>query len=1703
MASIDQARSGSNMADDPFISTPPHAHPPPLRYASFDHDKFSMQTSSSPTQARRALEAHMKETDRRIQDASRLGTSLLQQRKELAARLKELEAQKNSSEITPELQKKLAELEREYTEVGRETARAFLPKSSMAPATNDQLQSPAVFSGDSRASPSKVTAPSRKQRNQPASRVHDIEFATEISTSLLAQVRSLQAALVEKDDALRQTTSDKSQLEMDYAHIRQRMRQFDDNEQKYKDENWNLETQLQEITALHKDATDREQRLHQTLKSSQSDREGTLRELEDLKATHGKLYDDHANIKRQHESDLHYLRRDIDAHEHERDQLQKKIEELMSQNTELARAVALRWNEGNDQAERSAGSGDDDLAADRDPMDYSPPPSPTKGGRQGGLETETLKSSLQHAHRMIQNLKNNIHREKTEKIELKRMLQDARDEVESRRTDGGNGTMKKRRSEQEPKQKKPLSQIGAARMSKEEIFMEDDPEWEDHDGESPIRRSTNSAAYARNDGVDMPGAYLITPMEESTDAFETANENETDAFQTGNEEFDEDSGEATETEAGVNRRDTVTQRMAPLNNRRAGDRSSFLSTASTSADEDENNSLPIQGELPRYRMRASRLIRRGARPADIVEVNSSANNSPAISHFSSDRGTPVPVGQSLGDELDGLSDEETEMEGTPSRSGVDSDRFTPASVRSRDVSGATPATTRSFVESKPDMVDSGMMTEPWEPEQKESKSVLAAASGAVGGLFAGITGSAIAGHADKKDEKAESEASEKSIRPVEQKHQLPEKQDLPLPVPVTVPAQQISSIINQETEPVAPAPVERAVPQHSSIVSQHTEPIVAPSAPPPAVPQQSAIVSQDTEPTAASPVAVPAVPQHSAIVSQQTEPVVPSPSAMSAAAQHITPESPVLPLAFQQLGIVSQHIAPESPARPRALEQSDIVAQHTAPESPARPRPFEQSGIMAQQFTPESPARPREPEQSGILSQHTEPQTPQRGLPSQRSTIKSQHTTPVSPQFADFELTPLQSRPAVSLSSIVSQNVEPLQINKSAKSVEPTEFKEVNASIFPPRGSSRRPDQDPAAVIRDVGDDLPMLIFGDHFDDGALTPRDLKNENKRPFTEVSNNVQRAGPDAVASKKPSLARSQTSDEGTQTAVSSQQIDSMLKGKGKESGITFAEATAAGAVAGAALGATALGSPQKQIANTSSPRRSSEPSTTRADAGYTGKRPGSAGSMRRNMPPPLPPLPADYTERIGAAGGKTPGGSMGPPLMPASAYKSKQQSASVRSRTPSISKGSQAVRHSNSLRPVAGASQVGSPVSRQTSVSSFASEVDQRFNPAGAFMYPSDVSPSTDPRMIQAITQTMIGEYLWKYTRKTGSEKVSDNRHRRFFWVHPYTRTLYWSEQDPSTAGTKQLKGKSVAIEAVRVITDDNVSPPGLHRKSLVVVTPGREIVFTAPTAQRHETWFNALSYLLMRTTAERDADIHDMTEDEVAEFNPGQGRASGTHSRNTTHSRSASRGRVSLSTYNSRVTSRNNSPRRPHPIETPTLTSRHDAPTPQIASPAPNTPLRSPSKLDTDRTTTMSGRLSSLSGFFRPGSVRKRSVADRGTVSESTYRTAQRGTGGGLGIHNAPQDPAAIYDASIADSSEDLRAVIERQERDSGRLENVRACCDGKHDVGSLSHAPRHGGVGTGSLSGSLMGRHGHQGHSHAHPPIAEPMSTSSRPRRGE
>lgn len=126
-----QDMNGINNDADPFANerTPPN--PSHHRFSAFDTHLFALShPSASPTQAKKALEAHLAETDRRIQETSKLGTTLVQQRVNLSQRIRDVETQDGSSKIGPELRQKLVDIEREYNEVGRQSAKAFLGQKS-------------------------------------------------------------------------------------------------------------------------------------------------------------------------------------------------------------------------------------------------------------------------------------------------------------------------------------------------------------------------------------------------------------------------------------------------------------------------------------------------------------------------------------------------------------------------------------------------------------------------------------------------------------------------------------------------------------------------------------------------------------------------------------------------------------------------------------------------------------------------------------------------------------------------------------------------------------------------------------------------------------------------------------------------------------------------------------------------------------------------------------------------------------------------------------------------------------------------------------------------------------------------------------------------------------------------------------------------------------------------------------------------------------------------------------------------------------------------------------------------------------------------------------------------------------------------------------------------------------------------------------
>lgn len=1532
---------GINGRGDPFtIETPP----PPKnqqRYSSFDTQLFALNhPSSSPAQAKKALEAHLAETDRRIQETSKLGTTLVQQRTNLSQRLQDVGLQDGDSKIGPELRQKLVEIEKEYNEVGRQSARAFLgPKSdtsglgegSNTPFALDGRNpaSPTKFSSHATDSPSKLNVP-RKQRNQVSNSDH-IEFAAEITTSLLGQVRHLQAVLAERDEALKTANAGKATLELEAEGFAHRLKSLDDSEQRYKDENWNLETQLQEINAAAREAATREHKLQQTLASVNSEKTVAQRESDDLKQDHTKVTEDYAAVRKSHESELATLRKNVNLGENEKAAIQRKVEELTSQNQELARGLAGHFRDQESEPEAVRGVRPEDFPQDFDEREHSPPPSPTKGGqRHSMLESETLKSSLHHAHRMIQNLKGNVHREKTEKQDLKRMLQEARDELEIRRAEP---TEKRFKSKSQQDMKKAgRAGLGATRNSRTDIIVdnpENDPDWEEHNGENSPRREVAAKSLAS------PGSKQITDSSdayqtanETEDAFETANERDTtdnDAFQTGTESVARDSSdELTETEGGAARTGTMqSKKPSPLVSTKPGNRRSLQSTASTSEeDDDQNVHTPIQGQPQRFRLKLNRNARRSHVGSEGLggSNSSTAKNSPAS--FTNGGGEPA---QSLFAELENLSGDEVDdtpskaNNGTP-RSSQSQRRRSASDKRSSSMSrrsiGSQPSTpglrpTTAIYDEAPPVpriptVDSGMMTEPWEP----SKS-------------------------------AESHET-----------------------PVSAPSSKIPA----------------------SSVSAITSRIFGGS---PSTSQSKGVDAQ---------------PPNGSNTASHSTPVATSPR----------------PAWDQPLQMFSGVI----PGFDQTSEPSVISQVREAPEDV------------------------REPPTSSFFDE-----TKHGGIPLSKG---SRVTAP----------------PVLSLSSIQSLETVPTQPVKGSKPSGPS-----SETVEEP--THQRPQSGSGGILgsvfgwnRSKAAPAPQIAEDETSQDFAPAEEPTSKDGKTPLQEVPANVVSRGVQAqeVLKEDEKVAKVEpvyNADQASQTVLSSEQIDGMLSRKDTQPNFDTQRTPAAAAAMKplAQIGAVSPPLPRQQSHDIDSSKGKAPEIFNRESLGRTPpKRPSSASSTRSRTAQ-YPPLPPDHQEAIAAAAQREPT-SMGPPLVPASAYnnRSTRSRAGSRPQTPS-QQGYPSPTSKGSTTPRAGArySTTRSQVSRRSSFSSFASELDERFNiRTDGMPMPQGIQANTDPRMIQAITQTMIGEMMWKYTRKAGRGDMSNSRHRRFFWVHPYTRTLYWSDRDPATANRAELKSKSVAIEAVRVVTDDNPMPPGLHRKSLIIVTPGRSVKFTAQTSQRHETWFNALSYLLLRTgpdgTTISNNNAGDLTEADVDEFNP-----------QTSYNRRSARARVSLASFKSNNTANRN-------LQS-SLSTR--------GGPAGNssqTRLSGGQQWEDDKSTgsirrrisrSLSRNRGGKATEFEPQSTTNNNTQHASISSRiSTYLKQPPSARNSMRSRASTRAESVIEPGVLeggrsivsgagADSAEDLRKVIEQREG-KGDLENVRACCDGTSAPFSLvPHATGH------------------------------------------
>ncbi|KAL4997749.1 meiotic cell cortex C-terminal pleckstrin homology-domain-containing protein [Aspergillus recurvatus] len=153
-------------------------------------------------------------------------------------------------------------------------------------------------------------------------------------------------------------------------------------------------------------------------------------------------------------------------------------------------------------------------------------------------------------------------------------------------------------------------------------------------------------------------------------------------------------------------------------------------------------------------------------------------------------------------------------------------------------------------------------------------------------------------------------------------------------------------------------------------------------------------------------------------------------------------------------------------------------------------------------------------------------------------------------------------------------------------------------------------------------------------------------------------------------------------------------------------------------------------------------------------------------------------------------------------------------------------------------------------------------------------PQESTTSVQPTsVVDAIAQTMVGEWMWKYVRRRRSfggdkdnwegrnaEELSASitnsgiRHKRWVWLAPYERAVMWSSKQPTTGPALLGKsGRKLIIQSVLDVKDDTPLPKGFSgpiqfNRSILILTPQRALKFTATSIERHYVWLTALSFL---------------------------------------------------------------------------------------------------------------------------------------------------------------------------------------------------------------------------------------------------------------
>ncbi|KAI8148374.1 hypothetical protein BJV82DRAFT_653507 [Fennellomyces sp. T-0311] len=1166
----------------------------------------------------------------------------------------------------------------------------------------------------------------------------DIEFATEIGQGLLMEVRKMQALVQEKDDQLKALQAQKADLERAAESMAKQLRQKEENEEKLKEETWNLELAKQELTISVTELQQNLSKANAEQKRMQEHMNELTSEIEHMRDREEKLSSKLEAMKQKHEQDMANLRRHSAGLQRDKTDHIKQIEALSS---ELAIAKAqskiakrshsdLKPAAAAEPSEEKASSTSTPTKEGSTPG-TTPPPSPKQTpSRNQQLEVETLKTSLAHAHRMVSNLRSNLHKEKTEKFELKKLLTESQETIEQLQNDprlwvdagypksgsqnapesSGSATTRRHRK---GKRRVAVSKPRIARYQKggesldDSSDVDDRPKQkgpyyssqsEDDDGDdeyyddvAPDAGFTSLDSELSKSQQRPPPTVSVEPPandnaprtlgDELSAAFagpDTEPRGSDAAVQTGDFEFQQSSTSAVDI-APVQVHDQAIQCMGP-------------STADAET----------QCAQPEY-------VEHGTQPDKIDGVHAAVQHEPAATHDQGvqhalpgvDQFTQSNIAQVVnsGVQSDSASTADASVQSEPSVT----KEYTDVSVQS-DALDTTDASIQSDPEVAKETADVSVQSEP---------PVVAATADA----------SIQSDPFDTTDASIQSDPKETSDVYVQS--DIKETSD----VFVQSDTKETSDVYVQSDPPVA---------KETSDVQVQSEPPVGNDA------------------------------------SVQSETADAREIATQSDAPHVKDSSVQYMMEYKDAEVQVNLDPPSSNNTAGAIAAGGALGGLGALAAKA----FGNWGSS------DNAAQDTVDEHASLAKDRSTAEGADKEAPSSElaNVKKEESVEDASPAQGSAEnAKPAETHSIASAGQdITTRNLDKQESDDSSKA--------LGAGIAAGAVAA-------AATTTTAGDKT----------DNVKTD-DIKAADIDKIDRVTN-----GDDAKAvDKKPSPADSATD----------------LPKQNADDDKVFSKAETDAMIAAAVAAAVA-----KSKSDEDAKRHASELTTNHTIA----NKPSLADLAGRdnNIRPesdvparPTSPPPAHLLSRVGqgstiSSGHRSSIGSL---------------STADKGKGPARSQVLRAIPQHNSL---------GRPPSSLSSLS-----VSEPRMSTGS--YDATSMRTEDPAHIGLITQTMIGDWLWKYTRKSVGGALSDHRHRRYFWIHPYTRTLYWSNKAPGTHGNES-KAKSARIEGISAVPDHNHPPsPDVPNMSLLIQTTNRVIKLTAPNMDKHNLWYEALSYLVSRS-----------------------------------------------------------------------------------------------------------------------------------------------------------------------------------------------------------------------------------------------------------